>query len=900
MFNEQDIELQQLSKENNFSIIINKAIEIQNKGHYDDAEKLYQVVLREEPNHPDALHLLGLNYHKKGNNKRSIKLIRQAIRINSKEPMYFENLGLISQNDDDLVKAANYYKQAIKLNPKKAKPYSQLGLLQFDMGLFKPALHSFKKSFERDPNNIDVLINYGVICTSNGHYKEALKQVERILSRRPLYPEALALKFTVRSLLGEIHAAQPYYHWIKRLKSYLKSNPTRHIPYPLVHNLKQIKNKTILVMGDQGIGDEIMFSSLLPVLKKYCNNIYFACTPRLISLMQRAYPEVLVFERSPDINICLPSYLGKVDFQIELSSLMPLFFKKEYIHKERFFEADAHLRRHWQHRLSQLDEKFNIGISWFGGGMKQSQNTKSIPLSFWAPLLAIPNVNFINLQYGKHRNDIEEIEKKVSKRITTFEDLDPIASVDDVYAVIAECNLIISVDNSTVHIAATLGVTTWALLPKNSDWRWWNSHPSSHWHKHLELIKAPELGFSGKKKLITNIAKKLSNSLQNKDEFTPSLAVKNNKPTDVFIDESHSQTPSALIINDTINWNHWGLSCSALAVHYSLRQQYEKVEAFHTSHTQNMKGLPETLEDFDSDEIFERFTELNSQIIEKIKSVNTIVINGEGDMYSVHTSPIGLLFLAYIAKKRFLKNTRIINHSCYPVINLEDHNSIQINIYKKVYATFDFIAVREANSYKLLKKIGIACEQSFDCLPLFLMHQYDSIHDPVKKCILFTGSPNWSIKSIDQIGTVIEKLLGYGFQTAILVGSNPNIAKSDSVFIQLLHTQINKGCKLIFAESEHEWLNQIENSSLLISSYLQHIVAASMLKTPFITTENKTPEISGVLDLIGIHNLIDIDSENFSQHLFSLIEDIHENPKPHIINEEKATYLQSLSMKNFE
>jgi ADP-heptose:LPS heptosyltransferase len=148
----------------------------------------------------------------------------------------------------------------------------------------------------------------------------------------------------------------------------------------------------------------------------------------------------------------------------------------------------------WRDRYAKLGEGLKIGISWRGGGLPAVKMRRSTTLDQWRDILKLPDAHFINLQYGDTTADRERARQQMGAVIHDWEDSDPLKDMDYFAAKVAMLDLVISVDNSTVHMAGALGVTAWVLQPFAPDWRWLREREDSPWYPSVRLFRADRPG----------------------------------------------------------------------------------------------------------------------------------------------------------------------------------------------------------------------------------------------------------------------------------------------------------------------------------------------------------------------------------------------------------------------
>jgi ADP-heptose:LPS heptosyltransferase len=154
-------------------------------------------------------------------------------------------------------------------------------------------------------------------------------------------------------------------------------------------------------------------------------------------------------------------------------------------------KADPSLTDTWRARYAGLGPGLKLGISWRGGHVPEIRNRRSTRLEQWAETLRIPGMHVINLQYGDTAGEIRQAEGEFDIRIHDWEDSNPLQDLDQFAAKIAALDLVVSVDNATVHMAGAVGVPVWVLQPFSPDWRWLIDREDSHWYPGLRQIRQP-------------------------------------------------------------------------------------------------------------------------------------------------------------------------------------------------------------------------------------------------------------------------------------------------------------------------------------------------------------------------------------------------------------------------
>ncbi|HEX6118284.1 MAG TPA: tetratricopeptide repeat protein, partial [Dongiaceae bacterium] len=244
----------------------------------------------------------------------------------------------------------------------------------------------------------------------------------------------------------------------------------------------------LVIYCEQGIGDYVMFALLFSEARRYAKSITIEVNSRIASLFRRSFPDMRVVDRNalpPDWDP--GQYQAKVGMG-DLLSRLPIDLEK-LPNRKGFLIPEPALALKLRERYRALfPGKRLVGISWRSGN-RDSATIRSIDLTLWGPILETTDCAFISLQYGDVSRDIATLRAETGHVVHWDREVDPMHYLDPFTAQIAAMDLVISVDNSTVHFAGAIGKPCWVLLPVNSDWRWLTERTKSIWYESLELIR---------------------------------------------------------------------------------------------------------------------------------------------------------------------------------------------------------------------------------------------------------------------------------------------------------------------------------------------------------------------------------------------------------------------------
>lgn len=325
-----------------------------------------------------------------------------------------------------------------------------------------------------------------------GQYNQAIEHYYRVLRNNP---EDIDTHHSLAHLMlktGNFQKGWEHWEW-RWAKSIENQIQNFNIPE---WNGEPIEGKKLLVWTEQGIGDQIMFASVLPDLCQLTDHIAWECNARLAPLFNRSLPNVNFIEQArsttgkPVVKLWPTS-----DYHIPAGSLCKILRNdaKKFPQQKRFLQASPfEVERIRNTYRARFPGKLLIGISWRGGtGVGTNKYARSLNPAEMQPLNALADVQFINLQYGDTQED-RAIMDAFGLHIYHDPEIDPILDLDSQAAQISALDLILTVDNTTVHLAGALGAPTYLLLSTDPDWRWGLDQAKSYWYPCVKFIRNPD------------------------------------------------------------------------------------------------------------------------------------------------------------------------------------------------------------------------------------------------------------------------------------------------------------------------------------------------------------------------------------------------------------------------
>ena len=237
---------------------------------------------------------------------------------------------------------------------------------------------------------------------------------------------------------------------------------------PMWDGQQSLVGKRILLWCEQGVGDTIMWSSRLSLIASQAKHCILECQPKLVPLLKRSFPNVEI--KSEDRS--LDTQRHDFDYHLPMGSLYKNFIQEvSKTDKADAYLVPNHLRvDYWKKRLKSLGKGPFIGIGWKSANMSPSRLQNYATISELSPILKLPDVTFINLQYSDFANDLAQVQDDIGVTVHNFDDLDHFNNIDDVAALCSALDMVVSTQSTVPLISAGVGTSTKLATWKPSTW----------------------------------------------------------------------------------------------------------------------------------------------------------------------------------------------------------------------------------------------------------------------------------------------------------------------------------------------------------------------------------------------------------------------------------------------
>lgn len=453
------------------------------------AEVILQQVLKCVPDHPPALHFLGIVKQRTGEYAEGVKILTKAIELDPLNPDNYNNISLCYANLEEFDKSIEFLEKGLVLKPDHYLYINNLAMQYRQIRRHDLAIELLNKALALN-NKPEIWINLGGIYGELKDMKNSAKCFKKALELDPEYPAAhIDLAFTLH-LNGQWEEGFEHYEW--RFKHYkqLEFYKNRYDQNKLWNGTDSLMNKRILLYGEQGLGDMIHFTRYVKQLKMRGAYTILHVAESVSSILGRCVgvDEVVLRDITQPVVEPFPPY----DYQCSLMSL-PWLLKDFKLDGRPYLTPFAKFNVREQ---SDYKDTFNVGVCWAGSAAHPNDRTRSMQLGQFRNIHNMPGVKLFSLQCSSSQRIYVK-----GKSVTNFsegcEDMrlvncpSMIMSFEDTATIIAGLDLVISVDTALVHLAGALGVKCWTLLPFDPDWRWCLTGDKTEWYDSLKLYRQP-------------------------------------------------------------------------------------------------------------------------------------------------------------------------------------------------------------------------------------------------------------------------------------------------------------------------------------------------------------------------------------------------------------------------
>ena len=375
----------------------------------------------------------------------------------------------------------------LRRSPDHVQAHASLGFLMvkrtFDTA---SGLRHLDVALRHRPRDIELHVTRSIALRDLGRIDEAIEACDRALSLDEGNAMARFHRAIARLLRRDFGRGWPDYE--ARMANEVR--PGRTFAWPRWTG-EELADKTILVYSEQGIGDEIMFSSCIPDIAARAEHVLLECSPKVHALFARSFPGVMV---RPQGQASLLPEMPVPHYVVPLGSL-PLHLRPDeqaFGRSDAFLRADPTHTQEYRRRIEALGPGLAVGLSWQGGTIESRRALRSIELQEIFPALDLPGIHWISLQYDASAAEVDRLGRACGVQLHHWQDA--IDDYDRTAALVCALDLVISVCTAVVHLGGALGRPVWVAAHRSPEWRYGIEGETMPWYGSVRIFRQSVAG----------------------------------------------------------------------------------------------------------------------------------------------------------------------------------------------------------------------------------------------------------------------------------------------------------------------------------------------------------------------------------------------------------------------
>jgi tetratricopeptide (TPR) repeat protein len=451
-------------------------------GRHEAALETFERLLKLQPGHLDGLSNRATALSALGRREEALTSAECALAIRPDHVTALVTRGNVLHALERFDEALASYDRALARSPTDPKILINRGISLLELGRFEEALANAERAVAIEPSSAATYAGRGKAYQALARHQEGIADYERALAIDPAMPDAqlnLAMCFLAVGRFGEGWARyQPQHrpNWHRFGSRPINARPVwdgRPVP------------GTVLIWCDEGLGDQILHAGALAELSRQAGRAMVEVDPRLVPLFARSFPDIGIVPGFEADRIA-----GEVDAQNVASSLARFFrpsFESIPRRDRGYLMPEPRRAQKLRERLAG-DGRRVIGLSWISKNADIGR-FKGTRLKDFEPVLRLPGCRFIDLQYGDTAVERETVERELGVRVERLADIDNMNDLDGLAALVSACDAVLTVSNTTAHLAGAVGAKTFVMVAfgRGRLWYWFPERPTSPWYPRLQV-----------------------------------------------------------------------------------------------------------------------------------------------------------------------------------------------------------------------------------------------------------------------------------------------------------------------------------------------------------------------------------------------------------------------------
>lgn len=443
----------------------NLASILQAREQIDEAVSLLQRAVRLAPTIHSVRANLGALLLAGGQPEAAWPHLAKAVELASDQALYLANLGRAALDLDRIDEGAAACERALRLAPGHVPALVTLSAIERIRGRLDHAERHANAALALSPCDRGAAMNLATALADMTRLDDAMRLFDRLIEADRCDVEAHTSRAAVALARGLPEQAWADHAWRWRLAQSVVPNP------PALREWagEALDGGTLYVWPEQGIGDEIVFASLLPDAIARTPRTVVACDERLTPAFARSFPQARIVPRAALANLAQP--LTEQDRQCSMADLGPLLRPRldSFPNRDRYLVPCPLQARRWRDWLDGLGAGMKVGFSWRSQNMRAERRLACTSLAQWGSIFGVEGVHFVCLQYDECVSELDDAQARFGVVLHRPPGLDQRNDLDGVIALMAELDLVVTAPTTVSTLAGAVGTRTWQLT-RGVDW----------------------------------------------------------------------------------------------------------------------------------------------------------------------------------------------------------------------------------------------------------------------------------------------------------------------------------------------------------------------------------------------------------------------------------------------
>jgi tetratricopeptide (TPR) repeat protein len=457
---------------NNCDALNNRGNSLCSLGRYEEAIQDFNRVLSLQPNRADALSNRAIALNARGRRDEALSDCDRAISIRPDYATAFVTRGNVLHSKERYDEALASYDRALALRPQDVRTLANRGISLLELGRFEESLKDAERAVAVDPKHPGGYLARAKALQALARYEDAIENYTHAIELGETEESARLNLAVCRLWLGKFEEGWSTYVW--NFSRYQKK---------AVWDGGYVSG-TLLIWANEGVGDQILYSSAIPEVSRRADRVVMEVDPRLCDLFARSFPMVTVVPAQSG------GFTEKIDahhVSLGLARHLRPDWNSFPSWREGFLTPMPDLVSRLRDRFSN-DTRPIIGLSWSSKNQAIGR-FKSARLGDFEALLRLPGYRFVDLQYGDTMAEREEVERTFGVRVERMDDIDNTNDLDGLAALMSVCDAVLTVSSTTAHLAGAVGARTFVMVPfgRGHLWYWFADRPASPWYPNVQV-----------------------------------------------------------------------------------------------------------------------------------------------------------------------------------------------------------------------------------------------------------------------------------------------------------------------------------------------------------------------------------------------------------------------------